>query len=399
MAITAFRERIAPLLDHIAAGAIDRDARRELPRDEVRALLDAGLGALRVPVEYGGGGASIPELIEVLIELATADSNLPQIFRGHLAFVEDVLATPEGPWRRRWIDRIVANQLVGNAWSETHNTVGAVATTVRLGGDGWIVDGRKYYTTGSIFADWIDATVTGPKGEALTAIIRVDQPTLRIADDWDGFGQRTTGTGSIALDGVAVAADDVRPFADRFRYQLALYQTVLNAVLAGIAAAVERDAVAALAARTRTFSHGAASSAAEDPQLLQAVGEVSATAFAARATVVASAAAVQAAADTAAHRDSEEDAAANIAADLAAARAQTVLVRAVPEAASRLFDVLGASGTSSGAALDRHWRNARTVASHNPWVYKARLIGAHAVSGASPIVAWSVGASASRVAE
>jgi alkylation response protein AidB-like acyl-CoA dehydrogenase len=36
--------------------------------------------------------------------------------------------------------------------------------------------------------------------------------------------------------------------------------------------------------------------------------------------------------------------------------------------------------------LDRHWRNARPLASHNPGTYKARAIGDHVING-SPLPA------------
>ncbi|NMA78660.1 MAG: monooxygenase, partial [Actinomycetales bacterium] len=51
----------------------------------------------------------------------------------------------------------------------------------------------------------------------------------------------------------------------------------------------------------------------------------------------------------------------------------------------------GASAVRETSALDRHWRNARTVASHNPWVYKAREIGAWEVNGTPPGFQWSIG--------
>jgi len=65
----------------------------------------------------------------------------------------------------------------------------------------------------------------------------------------------------------------------------------------------------------------------------------------------------------------------------------------VPRAASLLFDTLGASAVRSSTALDRHWRNARTVASHNPWIFKARQLGDHAVNGRTPEFVWAVGQS------
>ncbi|MFL1874275.1 hypothetical protein ACIKT0_03465 [Hansschlegelia beijingensis] len=48
---------------------------------------------------------------------------------------------------------------------------------------------------------------------------------------------------------------------------------------------------------------------------------------------------------------------------------------------SRIFDVGGATSTRRSANLDRHWRNARTLATHNPAAYKARGVGQHLISG------------------
>ena len=63
----------------------------------------------------------------------------------------------------------------------------------------------------------------------------------------------------------------------------------------------------------------------------------------------------------------------------------------VLRATTDLFDGLGASGTSRAKALDRHWRNARTVASHNPRLFKSRVVGAHLVNGTAPPYAWAIG--------
>ena len=49
--------------------------------------------------------------------------------------------------------------------------------------------------------------------------------------------------------------------------------------------------------------------------------------------------------------------------------------------AERLFDAGGASATSRERNLDRHWRNARTLASHNPAMYKARALGDLRING------------------
>jgi alkylation response protein AidB-like acyl-CoA dehydrogenase len=51
---------------------------------------------------------------------------------------------------------------------------------------------------------------------------------------------------------------------------------------------------------------------------------------------------------------------------------------------TELFEVGGASAVGKERALDRHWRNVRTIASHNPAVQRKRAIGDHVLNGRAP---------------
>ena len=74
--------RFRPIFARIAEGAVERERNRVLPFEQIKWLKEAGFGAVRIPVEHGGAGASLPQLVQLLIELAEADSNLPQALRG-----------------------------------------------------------------------------------------------------------------------------------------------------------------------------------------------------------------------------------------------------------------------------------------------------------------------------
>ena len=385
-------QELEKAISEAGTNALDRELDRTLAYREVRALAEAGLGRLRVPEEFGGLGLDWVQTTEVLVELAAQDSNLPQIFRGHLAVQEDAL------WRgsdnesaRSWLERFGAGELAGNAWTEPgQGGFDRSGTVLKHTSRGPVVNGVKYYTTGSIFADWLDVTARDEADYELGVLVRRDQPGVAISDDWNGFGQRTTGSGSAALTNAAVTHYEVRELTDRFPYQTALYQHILLIVWAGIAEAAVRDIAQTLSVRKRTYSHANTLQPASDPQLLQAVGEVDAAAALARAQVLATARALDEAFATRKLSREEQDRAVDEA-ELATGRAQVALHKPVLEATSRIFDALGASGTDRGKSLDRHWRNARTVASHNPWVYKARIAGDYRVNGTAPVRLWSVG--------
>lgn len=389
----ALSARFRPLFDRIAAGAAERDREHRLPVAEIRELADAGFGALRVPVEFGGSGATLPQLFELLTELAAADSNIPQALRGHFALVEDRLVARSGP-RDVWLERFGRGEIAGNSWTEVGTVqVGDVATKVSPDPDGGFrITGQKYYSTGSIFADWIDTYAERTDtGDRVIAIVDARQEGVTHTDDWDGFGQRTTGSGTSTFRDARVGADDVVLFDERFKYQTAFYQAVLLSVLAGSVVAAERDIAFEVRNRTRVFSHGNADTFAADAQILQVVGEVSAAGFAARAIVDRAAQALQGAYEGA-FLDEIEDERRNDRAELATAQAQVALTSLATQATSHLFDALAASGVSTTKNLDRHWRNARTAGSHNPWVFKARIVGDHAVNDVQPPRVWAIGA-------
>ena len=386
-----------PIFERIAAGALEREKEQRLGYAEIKELTDAGFGALRVPVANGGFGASLPQLFRLLTELAAADSNIPQALRGHFAFVEDRLVS-KGAQREVWLERFAAGQIAGNAWTEIGAVkIGDVITKVSPieGGDGteFHVNGTKYYSTGSIFADWIDTFAQRTDNEVkVIAVVDAHQAGVTHEDDWDGFGQRTTGSGTSTFVNAVVAAENVIDFDTRFKYQTAFYQGVLLAVLAGSIKAAERDIAEEVRKRTRIFSHGNSDSFATDPQILQVIGEVSAAGYAAEATVERAARALQGAYDGAFLDDEIEDERLNDIAELETAQAQVVLTALATHATSDVFDALAASGVSVKKGFDRHWRNARTAANHNPWVFKARIIGDYVVNGATPPRVWAIGA-------
>ena len=400
---------------HAAAqGERAREAGRHLPFVAQQRLQEAGLGKVSVPAEFGGRGAGHETVLRLLADLAARDVNTAHLWRSHLVFVAAVDDQPQR-LRKAWMPHAAAGEWAGSALAERAVSGAApgraAARAARDEGGTWVVTGHKYYATGSAFAQWTIVTV-GVDGadlvsrrnskraggavrepERAIAVVRVRQPRVRIKDDWDGFGQRLTATGSVVLDGAA--AEDLLEVPRSHGPVPVLEEATLLALQVGVARAALDEGVALLKARTRTFNTGTADRPQQDPQLLEIVGRMAGQVSAARLLVREVGRAMDAAAAwDAAHPDDVEG---EVSARLwdeamdAAYRAQAVVPDFVLEVCTRIFDTLGASATSTELQLDRHWRNARTLATHDPAVFKVRMVGDRLVNGAAPVAYTSAG--------
>lgn len=370
-----------PLLDRITQGAAARDLTRDLPFDEVAALKAQGFGAIRLR------GAALAQVLAQIHVLAAADSNLAHIWRNHFMLNERLIQhDPQSPILRRLRDEVAGGALIGLAGTEATRTQvggGAKGSPLVPDRDGYRFTARKIYSTGSIFADWIVTYGELPDGTRVNIVLPRNREGITLVDDWDGMGQRLTGTGTTIFDHVQIKAEEViRP--ESLHPQVSflsstIAQIVLTTVIAGIITAIARDAALVLGARESSFYFSPSASVRQDPLLLAALGERSAEAFAAEAIVLATGSHLDRAAETVA---AGGDALAEVeAAAIAAAKAKITVDALAQRACAGLFDVAGASATRRGLNLDRHWRNLRTVASHNPASLKAMVVAAHELNG------------------
>lgn len=385
-------ERFRPLFHRIREEAVDREAKRRLPADEIATLKALRFGALRVPVAAGGLGATLPELFALLIELSEANSNITQALRGHFGFSEDIVASRVKERQELWLPQLAAGDIVGNAWTEIGDGKVAGFSTNVVEKDGVLrLNGQKYYTTGSYLADWINVGASDTEGKGIGVTVGRDAPGVRVVDDWNGFGQVLTVSGTATFTDVAVDPRHIVRDEDRPSYFPAFFQLVHLATLAGIARAATNDVAQLVARRRRTYSHANGPVAAQDPQVLAVVGRVRGAAYAAGAIVQQNARAVQRAFEARLSGDAAAEEAAVAIAELELCQSLPVLSTLVLDATTLIFDALGASATSRGLGLDRYWRNARTLASHNPRIYKDRVVGDFAVNGTRPPLQWRIG--------
>ncbi len=377
------------LAARFAEGAARRDRERILPVAEVEELSASGLLAITVPVADGGPGLGAEVLAEVVRLLATGDPSIAQIPHSHFVYVNALVEQGTPAQRDLLLGEVLAGRRFGNAQSEIGSRhVRDHATTLRpsaeRAGD-WVLDGEKGYATGAYLAHWIPVLAhLGEGGPLHVAWVERDAPGVTVVDDWDGLGQRTTASGTVRLEGVRVSAERVTPYHLTFeRPQVygAFAQLLHAAIDAGIARAAVGEAASFVTTRSRPYSDAIAvydvESAAEDPLVVQAFGEVELQVRAAEALLAEAGRAVdRARADLTAATAGE--------ASLAVAAARAATTTASLEASSRLFEVSGTRSALAGLGLDRHWRNARTHTLHDPASWKVHHLGRHAIDGTPP---------------
>src|SRR4051812_47231427 len=280
--------RFRPVFARIAEGALAREQSRTLAYEPVEWLREAGFGAVRIPKIYGGLGATIPQLFRLLLELGEADSNVSHLFRGHFSFLEARLNIPDTASHQRWFPLIARGVILGYAMAERTEHTGGSARLIKEEGR-YYVDGTKYYSTGTIYADWIIVSLLEGE-ERVSVAVPVNAPGVTCLDDWDGFGQRLTGSGTTKFNRVAIGEDQIiRRFGlSDFtqNYQKAFLQLVLLASVAGVGRAVVRDGLDFVKPRTRAFGIPGKSSPRSDPLVQRVLGKVSSLAFSAETIVL-----------------------------------------------------------------------------------------------------------------
>lgn len=372
--VAVLRQRAQALLPQIAAHAAQREQTRTLPYDWAREVANAGLLTFRIPKRYGGPGGSVRDAIRFVIDLAAVDSNLAQALRPNFGLIEGMLAGQDNEAEReRWFGRLLAGQIVGNGGVERGGKHGAVQATIVRHGDHFVVDGTKYYSTGALYADWVSSIALDEAGKETHFTVPRDRAGMVLEDDFDTTGQRLTASGTTRFTAMRVEADEVRNSyfpRDRRNPVTPVFQLFLAATEAGIARNALNDAVWFARHKARPIKHSSAERSVDDPYVQETIGQIAAQAFAAEAATLRAADTIDAAwADNLGNASLTQ-------ASVDVAQAQYLAVAAALKSAELAFDVGGASACDRQYNLDRHWRNARTVANHNPRQWKAAAVGA-----------------------
>ncbi|WP_277590236.1 SfnB family sulfur acquisition oxidoreductase [Pseudomonas chlororaphis] len=362
-----------------------RDRERRLPHPELEAFSRSGLWGISVPREYGGAGVSNVTLAKVIALIAQADGSLGQIPQNHFYALEVLRVNGSAAQKKRLYAEVLAGQRFGNALAElgtktAHDRTTRLTRDVQDGRDGYRINGRKFYSTGALYAQRIPTSVVDEQGVQQLAFVPAGSRGLNVIDDWSGFGQRTTGSGSVVFEDVFVAAEDVIPFQSAFERPTTvgpLAQILHAAIDTGIARAAYEDALHFVRTKTRPWIDSGNDKASADPLTLKSFGHLSIRLHATEALLERSGEFLDAA-------QVEPNAETVAAASIAVAEARAISTEISLAAGSTLFELAGSQATLAEHGLDRHWRNARVHTLHDPVRWKYHAVGNYYLNQTNP---------------
>jgi SfnB family sulfur acquisition oxidoreductase len=370
------------LADIARQQASRRDQQRKLPWAEVEQFTRSGLGSISIPRQYGGPDVSFVTIAEVFRLISAADPALGQIPQNQFGILQLLRLTASESQKAALFGSVLEGWRIGNAGPErgTKDTLTLKARITR-DGERYRVSGQKFYSTGALFAHWVAVKALDDQGRQRLAFVRRGSPGLRIVDDWSGFGQRTTASGTVLLDQVPVEAglviDNWRQ-GDLPNIQGAASQLIQAAIDAGIAEAAIEDSIAFIREKARPWIEANVERASDDPYVIADIGRLKLELHAAQALLERAARVL----DEVSATTIDDDTAAR--ASIAVAEAKALTTEIALQASEKLFELSGSRATLAEFNLDRHWRNARVHTLHDPVRWKYHAVGAYHLNGKRP---------------
>lgn len=202
MPVVASVEQLNALMPELTAEARSRgaefEAARRIAQDFADKLKHAGLARLLVPKHAGGMGCSLPDWLEVMMQLAEADASTAWV-SAHASICSGLIYALADARLR---DEFFADPLACASWSNLPRV------KVQELDDGLRISGSWAFESGCTMASHVGGMVALPPPQdgapprLVVALVPVAQAT--IVETWDPIGLGGTGSHDVRFDDVFV---------------------------------------------------------------------------------------------------------------------------------------------------------------------------------------------------
>ena len=209
----AWRAKVRDFADAAVAPRVRAmDAAGRMDSDLVGELFAAGLMGIEIPDVYGGAGGTLAHVVLAIEELARVDPAVAVLVDVQNALVASALLRHgSGDQKRRHLSRLATGTVGAYALSEQQagSDALATATAARRDGTGFVLSGRKQWTTNAAEAGLFLVFARVPDAGVTAFLLERDSPGLSVGEREDKLGIRASSTCELVLDGVRAGREAV----------------------------------------------------------------------------------------------------------------------------------------------------------------------------------------------
>ncbi|AJY74145.1 acyl-CoA dehydrogenase family protein [Paenibacillus beijingensis] len=217
--------RIAALVDLLLPKFRERAARHDaegsFPFENIEDLRRSGFTKLAVPREYGGEEISLYQMVLLQERLAYGDGSTALAVGWHMGLMLHYRTAKFWPQRlfesfcREVVDGgALVNQLFSEPSTGSPSRGGVPATEAERTDGGWLVTGRKTYSTLSpALRHFVVKAKIKDENRVGDFLIRAQQG-VRVEETWNTLGMRATGSHDLVMERAFVPDDEVLEFTE-----------------------------------------------------------------------------------------------------------------------------------------------------------------------------------------
>jgi acyl-CoA dehydrogenase len=242
----------------------EKDRKAEYPTEFVRAFADAGWLGLAIPEAYGGAGLGVIEAVLMLEAICASGAGLSGASPVHFAVFPPMPIIRHGTedLRRRILPEIAAGRLslaFGVTEPDAGTDTSRIQTMARRDGAGWVVSGRKVWTSNArhsakmlLLARTTPFEAGGPRTlDGLTLFVADMDPRTVEIREIEKLGRAAVDSNEVIIDGLKIRDDDVVGQVGRGFYHLLDSLNPERILVAGEAIGIGRVALERAAAYAR----------------------------------------------------------------------------------------------------------------------------------------------------
>ncbi|MET0577058.1 MAG: acyl-CoA dehydrogenase family protein [Ilumatobacteraceae bacterium] len=245
---------IAPLGDltdvlaAIGSRAAEHDRQATFPFEAFSALWSTGALNLTIPVEHGGHGLGLVPATALVLAVAERDPAVALPLAQHLMTHRGLAVAPEA-WPADVLRRVRRSSIDGVALINALRVEPELGTPARGGlpattavrstnGAGWLLNGRKIYSTGIPMLRWMLVWARSDDTDPLVGsfLVEAGTPGLRVVETWDSLGMRATRSDDVVFEDAPIPLEHAVDVVPASELRLTAAQTAFatwNGVLIG----------------------------------------------------------------------------------------------------------------------------------------------------------------------